>query len=147
MSNILVNQLTGNTTDTTIEVFAGHAADSTTRTNLEQGLAKAWVRFDATSSNSINDSLNMSSIRDNASGQHGITLNSAMNNSDWSVQCTGTSSGTSGGTTQLDSSSWAGNGTTPYRTTTQANMRGVDNSTSAHVDHDDHNVACFGDLA
>ena len=111
------------------------------------GSAKAWVRFDATSSNSINDSLNMSAIRDNATGQHGITLTSAMNNSDWSVQCTGTASGTSGGTTQLDSGSWGGNGASPYRSTTQANMRGVDNSDSSQVDHNDHNVAVFGDLA
>lgn len=115
--------------------------------SIQQGLAKAWLRFDATSSNSINDSLNISTVRDNASGQHGITLTNAMDNSNWSVQCTGTASGTSGGTTQLDSGSWGGNGTSPYRTTTQANMRGVDNSDSSHVDHDDHNVAVFGDLA
>jgi hypothetical protein len=121
--------------------------EGTATMRLQQGLAKAWVRFDATSSNSVNDSFNVQSIRDNGTGQHGITLTSAMANTDWSVQCTGTASGTSGGTTQLDSSSWGGNGTSPYRTTTQANMRGVDNSDSSQVDHDDHNVAVFGDLA
>ena len=145
MASILkVDEMQGVTSagDITITGEGGSATQS-----LQQGLAKAWARFDATSSNSINDSLNISSIRDNASGQHGITLTSAMNNSDWSVQCTGTASGTSGGTTQLDSSSWAGNGTSPYRTTTQANFRGIDNSTSGTVDHDDHNSAVFGDLA
>ena len=121
--------------------------NSVATSTVAQGSAKAWVRFDATNSNSVNDSFNVQTIRDNGTGQHGITLTSAMSDTNWSVQCTGTASGTSGGTTQLDSSSWGGNGTSPYRTTTQANMRGVDNSTSAHVDHDDHNVACFGDLA
>jgi len=121
--------------------------NSVATSTVAQGSAKAWVRFDATNSNSVNDSFNVQTIRDNGTGQHGITLTSAMSDTNWSVQCSGTASGTSGGTTQLDSSSWNGNGTTPYRTTTQANMRGVDNSTSAAVDHDDHNVACFGDLA
>ena len=111
------------------------------------GSAKAWVRFDATNSNSVNDSFNVQTIRDNGTGQHGITLTSAMANTNWSVQCTGTGSGTSGGTIQLDSGSWGGSGTSPYRTTTQANMRGIDNHTSNEVDHDDSNVACFGDLA
>ena len=121
--------------------------NSVATSTVAQGSAKAWVRFDATNSNSVNDSFNVQTIRDNGTGQHGITLTSAMSDTNWSVQCTGTASGTSGGTTQLDSSSWGGSGTSPYRTTLQANMRGVDNSTSAHVDHDDHNVACFGDLA
>ena len=121
--------------------------NSVATSTVAQGSAKAWVRFDATNSNSVNDSFNVQTIRDNGTGQHGITLTSVMSDTNWSVQCSGTASGTSGGTTQLDSSSWGGNGTSPYRTTTQANMRGIDNSTSAMVDHDDHNVACFGDLA
>ena len=117
-------------------------------TNLAQGLAKAWVRYDATNTDSINDSLNISSIRDgSAAGKQGITLSSAMANTNWSVQCTGTGSGTSGGSLTLDSSGWNGSGTSPYRTTTQANMRGIDASTVALIDHDDCNVACFGDLA
>ena len=121
--------------------------NSVALSTVAAGSAKAWVRFDATNSNSVNDSFNVQTIRDNGTGQHGITLTSAMANTNWSVQCTGTGSGTSGGTIQLDSGSWGGSGTSPYRTTTQANMRGIDNHTSNEVDHDDSNVACFGDLA
>ena len=114
----------------------------------KQHAAKAWVRYDATNTDSINDSFNISSIRDGSSaGRQGITLSSAMANTNWSVQCTGTGSGTSGGTLTLDSSGWNGSGTSPYRTTTEANMRGIDASTAALTDHDDCNVACFGDLA
>ena len=71
MSNILVNQLTGNTTDTTIEVFAGHAADSTTRTNLEQGLCKSWINIDGDAATpTIRDSLNAASLTDTATGRY-----------------------------------------------------------------------------
>ena len=122
--------------------------NSVATSTVAQGSAKAWVRYDATNTDSINDSLNISSIRDgSAAGKQGITLSSAMANTNWSVQCTGTGSGTSGGSLTLDSSGWNGSGTSPYRTTTQANMRGIDASTVALIDHDDCNVACFGDLA
>ena len=145
MSTILVDNLTGKTTAGNVTVTSEGGAATM---HMQQGLAKAWVRYDATSTNSINDSLNISSIRDGAAaGRQGITLSSAMANTNWSVQCTGTGSGTSGGSLTLDSSGWNGSGTTPYRTTTQANMRGIDAATAALTDHDDCNVACFGDLA
>ena len=144
MSSILVDNLTGKTTAGNVTVTSENGAATM---HMQQGLCKAWVRFDATNSNSVNDSFNVQTIRDNGTGQHGITLTNAMANTNWSVQCTGTGSGTSGGTIQLDSGSWGGSGTSPYRTTTQANMRGIDNHTSNETDHDDSNVACFGDLA
>tara|TARA_R100000030_G_scaffold33703_1_gene25133 strand:- start:377 stop:814 length:438 start_codon:yes stop_codon:yes gene_type:complete len=145
MSSILVDNLTGKTTAGNVTVTSEGGAATM---HMQQGLCKAWVRYDATNTDSINDSLNISSVRDGSgAGKQGITLSSAMNNTNWSVQCTGTGAGTSGGTITLDSSGWQGSGTSPYRTTTQANMRGVDLATAALVDHDDCNVACFGDLA
>ena len=78
MSNILVNQLTGNTTDTTIEVFAGHAADSTTRTNLEQGLAKAWVH--ASGAAVQDDTFNVSGGVDHGTGDYSHTITNPFNN-------------------------------------------------------------------
>ena len=145
MSSILVDNLTGKTTAGNVTVTSEGGAATM---HMQQGLCKAWVRYDATNTDSINDSLNISSVSDGSgAGKQGITLSSAMNNTNWSVQCTGTGAGTSGGTITLDSSGWQGSGTSPYRTTTQANMRGVDLATAALVDHDDCNVACFGDLA
>jgi hypothetical protein len=84
MSNILVNQLTGNTTDTTIEVFAGHATDSTTRTNLEQGLTKAWMDYRGVDTNVINDSLNIASVADSGTGRYDPSFTNAMNTANYS---------------------------------------------------------------
>lgn len=83
MSNILVNQLTGNTTDTTIEVFAGHAADSTTRTNLEQGLAKAWIDFNGSGTIAARDSFNNASLTDNGTGHYTITPTNTFANASY----------------------------------------------------------------
>ena len=145
MASVLkVDTITGVSTAGSIAVTG---EGNSTTTNLQQGLAKAWVRFNADSSNSINDSLNVGTIRDNGTGQHGLTLTNPMNNTDWAVVSTGTAAGTNGGTIQLDSSAWMGSGTSPYRTTTEVNLRGIDNDTSNNDDHKDANVVCFGDLA
>ena len=86
MSNILVDQLTGKTTDTTIDVFAGHAADSTTRTNLEQGLAKSFVSATITSNtHTIQDSLNVASLTDDGAGKTDVVFTNNINNDDYSA--------------------------------------------------------------
>ena len=89
MSNILVNQLTGNTTDTTIEVFAGHATDSTTRTNLEQGLGKSFVSATIISNvHTIQDSFNVSDLIDDGAGKTDVQFTNNMNNDDYSATAT-----------------------------------------------------------
>ena len=86
MSNILVDQLTGKTTDTTIDVFAGHAADSTTRTNLEQGLGKSFVSATITSNtHTIQDSLNVASLTDDGAGKTDVVFTNNMTNDDYSA--------------------------------------------------------------
>ena len=52
--------------------------------NTVQGLAKAWINF-AGAGTSINDSLGMSSLGDNATGKYTITMSSAMANTNYSV--------------------------------------------------------------
>jgi hypothetical protein len=80
MSEIITDNLTGKTTDYTIEVFAGQASGSTTRTNLEQGLAKAWVGNATDSSQSITgDTFNVSGFTDVATGYSTHTLTNNMN--------------------------------------------------------------------
>jgi hypothetical protein len=65
-------------------VFAGHAADSTTRTNLEQGLAKVACRVNQTDSNgTFNHSFNASTITDGGTGKHTITFTNPMNDTDY----------------------------------------------------------------
>ena len=142
-SQLKVDTLTGVTTAGSIAVTG---EGNSTTTNLQQGLAKAWVHFDGTSTLSIKDSLNNSSVTDNATGQYIPIISSAMGNTLWMASVTGTASQTGGGYAQTDSSAFDGSGTTPYRTTTKMNIRGMNDSASA-ADHGDVNFAIFGDLA
>lgn len=83
MSDILVDNLTGKTTNYTIEVFAGQATSSTTRTNLEQGLAKWWVSLQQETTHQIHDSFNVSSASDDGTGTSTLTFTNYMNNGDY----------------------------------------------------------------
>ncbi len=65
MSTILVNTLTGTSTAGSIAVTG---EGNSTTTNLQQGLAKAFVRYDANTSLSVNKSFNVSSVTDNSTG-------------------------------------------------------------------------------
>tara|TARA_R100000734_G_C3282029_1_gene75438 strand:- start:98 stop:526 length:429 start_codon:yes stop_codon:yes gene_type:complete len=96
MSNILVDQLTGKTTDTTIDVFAGHAADSTTRTNLEQGLCKAFINMDGTTTGpTTRDSFNVGSVTDKAANDFALNFTNDFNNNDYTFCGSASSSGNS----------------------------------------------------
>jgi len=116
-------------------------------TNLQQGLAKAWIFCETDNSNLVRDSFNVSTLRDNAAGQHGITLTTAMGNDDWTCQVAGTGGGTSHGYATLDTGIWGGSGDKPYRSTTQVNFRTINAATNDYADHSDVNVLCHGDLA
>ena len=85
-STLKINTLTGVTTAGSIAVTA---EGNSTTTNLQQGLAKAWVNFDGTSADSnadltgVRDSFNISSIVDNSTGDQTVTLSNAMGNDDY----------------------------------------------------------------
>jgi len=81
-SQLKVDTLTGVTTAGSI-VVTGEG--NSTTTNLQQGLAKAWVTFDGTATNTpINDSLNVSSVDDDDTGDYGVNFNNAMGNINYS---------------------------------------------------------------
>ena len=134
MSNILVNQLTGNTTDTTIDVFAGHATDSTTRTNLEQGLAKAWARLESGTATRL-DNFNVGSSTDNGTGDHTVTVTNPFNNTNYSFNGTGDKAGTY----------FSGATNSTARTTTASRYR-MYTDTGA-LSNADSSVLFHGDLA
>ena len=48
-------------------------------------LAKAWISFDGEGTIAINDSFNISSIADNATGVYTVTLSNAMANANYCV--------------------------------------------------------------
>ena len=55
-----------------------------TTTSLQQGLCKAWCRFDGSSSG-FQDSFNMGSLTDNGTGDHNVTYTSNMGNANHTV--------------------------------------------------------------
>ena len=81
MSEILVNKLTGKTSagDITVTSEGGAATQS-----LQQGLAKAWVNFQGSSTAAIRDALNSSSLTDNGTGDYTNTYTSAFANTNYS---------------------------------------------------------------
>ena len=54
------------------------AEGGTNTTNLQQGLAKAWFDITGVSTAAINDSLNISSMSDNGTGDYSIFYNNDM---------------------------------------------------------------------
>ena len=68
MSEIKVDTLTGKTSAGDITVTVGATATQ----GLQQGLAKAWVNWNAIGTVAIRDSINVSSIDDNSAGQFDV---------------------------------------------------------------------------
>jgi len=85
-STLKINTLTGVSTAGSIAVTG---EGNSTTTNLQQGLAKCWVQFDGTASGAAaRDSLNVSSMTDNGTGDYTITINNDMANDDYSLVTT-----------------------------------------------------------
>ena len=96
-STLKINTLTGVSTAGSIAVTG---EGNSTTTNLQQGLAKAWVNFDGTASGAAErDSFNVSGMTDNGTGDYTVTINNDFANANYSaVACciAGTGSGNNG---------------------------------------------------
>jgi len=57
-------------------------------TNIAQGLCKQWIHFNGEGTIAILDSFNTTTITDNATGDHQVTIASDMANDDFSVSGT-----------------------------------------------------------
>jgi len=90
MSEILVNKLTG--TSTAGSILVTGEGNSTT-TNLQQGLAKAWLNMNGTGTVAIRDSLNTSSITDNSTGNYTQNINNDFSAATYSALCQGNVNG------------------------------------------------------
>tara|TARA_A100001515_G_scaffold53227_1_gene42142 strand:- start:410 stop:802 length:393 start_codon:yes stop_codon:yes gene_type:complete len=76
MASILkVDTITGVTTAGSIAITG---EGNSTTTNLQQGLAKAWLR--ATAAAAVSDSLNVSSGTDHGTGDYSFATTNAFNN-------------------------------------------------------------------
>ena len=85
MSSILkVNTLTGGPTAGSIAVTA---EGNSTTTNLQQGLAKAFISFDGVGTSVAEDTFNASLVTDHGTGQYTLGITSAMANVNYIVTC------------------------------------------------------------
>ena len=81
MSTIIADNLTGKTSAGSITVTSeGGAATQ----SLQQGLAKAWVNFNGTGTIAARDSLNLTSLTDNGTGDYTVSYTNNMNNVNYS---------------------------------------------------------------
>tara|TARA_R100001594_G_scaffold50761_1_gene84036 strand:+ start:750 stop:1169 length:420 start_codon:yes stop_codon:yes gene_type:complete len=83
MSTLITNTFTGKTSAGSI-VVTGEGGSTTT--NLQQGLAKVWVKIDGTQSagSMIQDNLNVGSMTDSATGKHIINFTNNMSSAHYS---------------------------------------------------------------
>ena len=62
--------------------------EGSNNTNLQQGLAKHWMRLDGSGTISLLDSLNTSSVTDNGNGIYSPVFTNNMSNANYSVNLT-----------------------------------------------------------
>ena len=137
MASILkVNTLTGASTAGSIAVTG---EGNSTTTNLQQGLARVWFNIDCTGTPSYRDSLNCTSLTDDATGNMTHNFTNNMGNANYSL------SGASGG----DAGTWANNlahfsTATPDTTSTSKIAIAYNGS---YADTDRNSGSYHGDLA
>jgi len=93
-SELKVDKFTGVTTAGSIDV-TGEGNSATT--NLQQGLAKVWVKFQGSDTFGVNDSFNSSGVTDDGTGIHTVSISTNLSDGDYAVVVSGNSDFTSGG--------------------------------------------------
>ena len=79
-------KLTMNSTGQTTIVGEG----GTTTTSVQQGLVKAWCKFQGDAGSiANNDSFNVSGLTDNGTGDYTIAIDNDMGNDDYATTCNG----------------------------------------------------------
>ena len=133
-SELKVDKFTGVTTAGSIDVTG---EGNSTTTNLQQGLAKAWIHFQGTSTSAINDSFNISGLTDNGTGNYTITIANDMVNVSYSSPCAASDSGITNSDTMVNPYTWA----------TGSVSIGTNNNSGTLSDRSDTNITIHGDLA
>ena len=82
---VQINQLRGIDTAGSIAI----QGEGTATTNLQQGLAKAWNRFDGSAITTIADSFNNGSATDNGTGDYTFTFTNNMSNANYAPDAGG----------------------------------------------------------
>ena len=100
MSTVVLDTITGKSTATTITIgstpVVSASANSMTirgegsaQTSIQQGLGKSWINFNATGTIATRDSLNVTSITDNAAGDYYVTIANDMASVNYSTTTAG----------------------------------------------------------
>jgi len=132
-STLKLNTLTGASTAGSIAVTG---EGNSTTTNLQQGLAKHWIRHD--DGTTVNDSLNNASLTDNGTGDYTATITNDFSNALYASSVT--AGGTSGG---AGDDCFGGNATLAAGS---IKMYARDDGGS-RKDSELSCIMCFGDLA
>jgi len=88
MSTLRTNALEGVDAKNSITIVAG--AGNITTTNVQEGLVKAWCKFNGEAGSIANDdSFNVSGLTDNGTGDYTIAIDNDMANDDYATTCNG----------------------------------------------------------
>ena len=139
MASILkVDTITGVSTAGSIAVTG---EGNSTTTNLQQGLAKAWCQYNA--STALQDSFNVTSLTDTGTGGTTVTIANDMANDDYSATGNGADGDAGSTITSLNPNTYA-TGSVKY-----TGLRQTDgaNDVPANNDLNFCNVCILGDLA
>ena len=135
-SELKVDKFTGVTTAGSILVTG---EGNSTTTNLQQGLAKAWINLNGTGTIAIKDSNNISSVTDSATGQYVFIYTSNMANDDYALSGSAGHISVRDGVLMLPAAS---------KTVSQVAVRtGQSNNTDTVYDASDVSTLIHGDLA
>tara|TARA_R100001509_G_scaffold41483_1_gene22221 strand:+ start:352 stop:765 length:414 start_codon:yes stop_codon:yes gene_type:complete len=137
MSTILVNTLTGTSTAGSISVTG---EGNSTTTNLQQGLAKAFISFDGTGTVSTDDSFNISTLTDNALADYSIAYSNNIGTSNHPV------TGSNVGSSELKYYSYVCSDGVA-QTTSGDTIHLVHNDGTSNSDQDPIHIVIHGDLA
>ena len=135
-SELRVDNLKGSTTGGSINVL-GEGTSATT--NLQQGLAKAWVNYNQSTPATV-DSFSISSVTDSTTGEFKINISSAFSNTGYSS--TGMTNGTAGVSRGIISQDHDNS-----RTTSQLPIITSQDTNGAYTDFSSSSINMAGDLA
>jgi|TARA_R100001129_G_scaffold93169_1_gene63495 hypothetical protein len=136
MATLKTNTLTGTSTAGSIAVTG---EGNSTTTNLQQGLAKAWVNYNQSTPATV-DSFSISSVTDSTTGEFKINISSAFSNTGYSS--TGMTNGTAGVSRGIISEDHDNS-----RTTSQLPVITSKDSDGGYTDFTSSSVSMDGDLA
>jgi hypothetical protein len=153
MSELIIDTITGKSTATTITIgstpVVSSSANSMTirgegsnQTSIQQGLAKSWIAFIGTSTISVSDSFNLSSLVDDEAGTYTANFNNNMSSNEDYCWSFGVKDGTTQGRGRYMNPR---NASTYSASAFQMEFQNDDSNTMQDVDHG--SLIIHGDLA